>query len=422
VKILDSAAGTYVKYTNVLASNNNLNFIIFPETDLKYGTIYQIIYSRAMRTADNRELFWQDHVYAEFSTVTRRPLQNIAVDPPNKAVNVPIDKVIVIEFPVAMDQASVQGFINTSFQITNFTWTDFNMTLILEHEDFEHFTVHTITLIPGMISVSGVHSLLEFVNVSFTTISGIVTYEFGPFVDKSGNEIKGASIVWLNSTGDVIRSSITNDQGFATFYFELKLAPGNYTLQFIKRGYKTIDWEITIGEDGEPINTEPPVIPKRSTTEDGPGAFEIGVTAAAISILVIILAFLLYLVVLKGKHRVDSGGEGEDAQEAGVLNKLFGGMFRTKGVKSEDKQTAVEKEKAIEKDKDKEKDKEKEDAEKAVAKPSTPVHAQAQKPEPAKKQENIGAPSKKDTEGDESGIEDTVKPSTADLMDKIKHK
>jgi hypothetical protein len=410
VKILDTAAGSYVKYSNVVASNNNLNFMIYPSSELKYDTVYQIIYGKAMRTVDDRELFWKDHVYAEFSTVARRPLQNIVVDPPNKAVNVPIDKVIVIEFPVAMDRASVLGSINASFQITNYSWTDFNMTLILGHEIFEYFTAHTISLTPGMISVSGVYSLLEFVNVSFTTISGIVNYDVGPFVDSSGKAIEGASIVWLDGAGEVLRSSITNDQGFATFYFEAKLAPGNYTLQFIKTGYKTIDWEITIGEDGEPINSEPPVIPKRSTSEAGPGAMEIASIAVVIVILVIILVILLYLVVLKPKHRAGLDGEGESEQDVGVLDRIFGGMFRSKVRESEDKQTGVEKEKpkVEEKEKPKVGEKEKEKVEKDELEKKEPTQpAQTQKPEPPKKLENV---------------DEKSKPSTEDLMKNIKQK
>jgi hypothetical protein len=403
VKIVNTDDGTTVKYSNVIASNNNLNFIIYPSSELEYDTKYQIKFGRSMRTLDNRELFWKDHVYAEFSTAARRPLQNIAVDPPNKAVNVPIDKIIVIEFPVAMDKASVQRSINTTFQLTGYNWTDFNMTLVLEHEDFEYFTAHTISLLPGMVSVSGVYSLLEFVNVSFTTISGIVTYELGPFVDKSGKEISDASIVWLDGDGEVLRSSITNDQGFATFYFESKLAPGNYTLQFIKQGYKSIYWEITIAEDGEPINTEPPVIPKKSEPEDGPGVMELAATAAIISILVVILVILLYLVVLKGRKQ--QRGEPEDEDEGksegkGIMDKLLGAMFRAKGGELEDKQTGVEKEKEEEKVKKVEKEKDK----KELTQP-----AQATKPEPPKKLDKVES-------------KENIKPSTEDLMNKIKQK
>jgi hypothetical protein len=323
IKIIEKSSGDAVSYKSITSSNNNLKFKLTLAKNLKFDTVYQVIYTRELRTIDYREIFWKDYLYTEFRTETRYPLVGPSVYPPNNAVNIPIDITIIVEFLIGMNRSSVESAINSSFQITNFAWSNFNMTLILHHDAFDHFTPYTISLFPGMRSESGVYQLLDYVNISFVTISGIVQYLLGPVLDTSGNPLKGVSLVIFDSAGTDLRSSVTDDNGYANFYFESRLEPGNYSVKFIKSGYKTVSWEISIGQDGElRLDTDPPTLAKeKDKTGSGLGSLEVLIVA-----LVIIMIILLYLIIFKLKP----GGKDEDAQSRSFKERMYGLFKREK--------------------------------------------------------------------------------------------
>ena len=233
IKIIEKSSGALVEYGKVVQTNNNLNFILDPILDLKFDTIYQVYFGRTMRTIDNRELFWKDQFYGEFKTepLAWRPMDTPLIDPPNNAVNVPLDALVIIEFPVPMNRTSVEYSINTTFNILDFNWSNFDMTLILEHQTFEHFKLYSISLGPVMVSENRQYRLDRYINTSFTTITGVVKYIFGPIIDSADKPVDGASLVLFDSAGEQLRSAVTNSSGYATFYFESSLAPGNYTIK-----------------------------------------------------------------------------------------------------------------------------------------------------------------------------------------------
>ena len=299
VKIIEQSSGRSIEIQSIIPSNNNLIFTIDLKSNLKYDTIYEIYFSTEIYTFDGRELFWKTLKYGQFRTELRRSLVNIIIDPPDNAVNVPIDKIIVIEFPMAMNRTSVENSINTSFEIKGFNWLEYNMTLIILHEDLQYFTKYHIKLNPGALSENSVFSLNDYLNITFTTITGIITYEFGPFIDKSGDPVIGGTINFLNESSVIIKSGLTNDQGYVKFYFESKLNPGNYTLLFYKNNYESLEWEIVIDQSGEPVNTEPPIIKKETGDDNGSSLMAILGVVIVVVILIIIFIALLYMIVFK---------------------------------------------------------------------------------------------------------------------------
>ena len=300
VKIIEKASGEVVVYENIFWSQNRLSFIFEPLRNLKYNTTYEVIYKKEIRTYDGREIFWKDWSYCNFTTERYQfyPLGKPNINPIDAAVNVPINYTITIDFPVPMNITSVESLINTSFKVTLSAWIDKNTTVVLIHDRFEYFTVYNITLNPGMLSENGVYRLMSPVTVSFTTVSGLIMEIIGPIKDNNGKILVNVGVNIYNETGDLIKSSVTNTTGHAVFYFETKLAPGNYTLEFIKPGYDIIKMDFIVNDDGEPII--PGVLPdmkKRSEPEDQSGLL-IGAIITVL-ILVIILIISGYFIIFK---------------------------------------------------------------------------------------------------------------------------
>lgn len=301
IKIIEKSKTEPIEFKNVTSSNNNLKFLLVPEKDLKYNTLYQIYFGPDLRKFGGPGLFLKDYYYGEFETESRHSLDGPSFFPRDKSVNIPIDTKIFIEFPVSMNQTSVEKSINASFNIIDYIWSDFNMTLKLKYDELEHFTEYTISLLPGMISESGGYSLFGYVNISFTTILGFIEYVFGPIIDNSGQPVVNASLVILDSEEVRVSSSFTNESGYAKFLFRSKLETGNYTIKIIKNNYKTETWELVIDSDGEPVLiSEPPVlVKKKDKSED---EFSIALVVLIV-VLIIIMILMLYLIKLKIKPK-----------------------------------------------------------------------------------------------------------------------
>ncbi len=312
IKIIERSTSKQVEFKNITSYNNNLKFTLEPEFSLKYDTIYQIYFGRSLRTLDRRELFWKDYLYGEFQTQARHSLGTPSFFPPDKAVNIPLDTRIFIDFPISMNRSSVENSINTTFNVIGFIWSDYNMTLEIEHGEFEYFTTYKLSLVPGMVSESGRYILVNYINISFTTISGFIQYVLGPVVDTSGKPVVGASVVIFDSQGERISSSLTNETGYASFYFDEPLPPGNYTVKILKKGWKTIEWEILIDQTGELVSgTEPPPIPRTEKADETKNGF----WYIPIIILIIIMLILLFLIFFKIKPLMKQKSDSETLEQ-----------------------------------------------------------------------------------------------------------
>ncbi len=302
IQLIEKSTGEQVEFEEINASENKLSFIINPMYDLRFNSTYQVIYSSELRTFDGRLLFSSNWNYANFTTEPHfiRALSKPIITPPNNAVNTPINASVSIDFPLLMNKSSVERMINATFTITGFRWYNDNMTISLEHEKFEYFTKYTVTLAPGMESANGLYILMDWVNVSFTTVSGLLKYVVGPVKDSNGKPITGVSIVIYDSQNYVVKSSVTNSTGYALFYFEFLLEPGNYTLKLMKAGYDVLTTELMVNETGRPEFPESfPQMKKKKTEEEFSGWLIAGIVL--IVILVIILFLGTYFMLFKGK-------------------------------------------------------------------------------------------------------------------------
>jgi hypothetical protein len=261
-----------------------------------------------------------DRIYCNFTTkeYAWQPLQNPIIDPLDNAVNIPINAIISIDFPLQMNRSSVQEHINASFPITGFDWSNGNMTLILEHDVLQYFTKYTISIDPGLFSASGVYCLMAGINVSFVTISGLVNYLFGPITDTTGKPVQKASVSIYNSSGGFLKSSVTNETGWAVFYFGSKLPTGDYYAEIIRSGYKSTIWNFTIYNEHDTIIGPPtPLVVKKGSSKEGWDLYLI-VIIMAIVVLIIIFVLLMYMIVFRLKPRAQD--QTSEAITSGEMN------------------------------------------------------------------------------------------------------
>lgn len=335
VRIVEIWTSEPVAFKSVLSENNNLNFEIELEEDLKYDTTYQVIYSNGLHTLDGRTIFWKETIYANFTTESIwRALSPPIIDPPNNAVNIPINEVIIIDFPIKMNRTSVEELINATFHITNFTWSNDNMTLVLEHEIFQYFTRYTVTLKAGMLSANNIYRLMNPVNSSFTTISGWIVYRFGPVIDTKGNPVENAVLALYNGSGTRLMSSITNSTGYATFYFQVPLGPGNYSMKITKAGFDELDWDFIVYSDSD-FDFDPPPMIKKKGKEKSPGQnYEFVMVGIIIVVLIIISMIFLYLIKFQVKPTTEPPpGVSETPKKSSPFKSMarkFSGLFRRK--------------------------------------------------------------------------------------------
>lgn len=310
IKIIEKETLEEIVYKNVIWSQNRLSFIFETKNDLNYNTSFEIIYKKNILTFDGRQIFQNDWNYGNFTTDAYkwRPLTAPNINPVNGAVNVPINHTITIDFPVPMNITSVESLINTSFQITAYGWYGKNTTIAILHERFEYFTEYEIILMTGMTSGDGFYRLMAPIKVSFTTLPGLARHVIGPVIDKEGKIIDGVGMNIYNSTGAVIKSSVTNSTGYAIFYFESVLEPGEYSLELIKPGYDIITWEFTVNETGELIfSGSLPKMKKKGEAEDTSWWFIGGIIIAVILIIILGIIGFIILIGLKPKKPKPEG-------------------------------------------------------------------------------------------------------------------
>lgn len=300
--ITEKMTGEVIKYKSVTGSENRLNFIFDPEVDLEYNTSYEVIYNKGLQTFDGRVIFQNKWNYCNFTTQFQilQSLEPIIFKPKDKEVNVPINSVVSISFLTSMNKTSVEDLISASFNITAFSWYDKNSTVHLEHQSFDYFKVYSITLNPGMISSNGLYHLTERINISFTTLSGLIEHVFGPIVDPDGKAVVGASVIIYDSNGLFLKSSMTNSTGHAKFYFESPLGPGNYSLTIMKKGYNVTTWRFSINSTGG-IEFDSP-LPRLEKKGEANG-WSILLIAGIVLIIILIIIFIIsiYFIMFQKK-------------------------------------------------------------------------------------------------------------------------
>ncbi|MCK5561272.1 MAG: hypothetical protein KAJ51_11780, partial [Thermoplasmata archaeon] len=140
------------------------------------------------------------------------------------------------------------------------------------------------------------------IKVTFTTLPGLARHVIGPVIDKEGKIVDGVGVNIYNSTGDIIKSSVTNSTGYAIFYFESVLEPGEYSLELIKPGYDIITWDFTVNKTGELIfSGSLPKMKKKGEAEETNWWFIGGIITAVI--LIIILGITGFLILFKFKPK-----------------------------------------------------------------------------------------------------------------------
>jgi hypothetical protein len=231
-------------------------------------------------------------------------LEPINFKPKDNEVNVPINSIVSISFPTTMNRTSVEDLISASFNITAFSWYDENSTVHLEHQSFDYFKVYSITLNPGIISSNGLYHLTEKINISFTTLSGLIEQVFGPIVDPDGKSIASASVIIYDSNGLFLKSSMTNSTGHAKFYFESPLEPGNYSLTIMKKGYKVTKWRFNINNTGG-IEFDSP-LPRLEKTGEAEG-WSILLIAGIVIIIILITIFIVSMYFIMFKKKPETG-------------------------------------------------------------------------------------------------------------------
>ncbi len=320
IKIFKRPDGAPIEFEKIEGLNNNLKFVLYPEFDLDYNTTYQVVYGRGIRLQDGREISWKDWIQGNFSTEQYALLSKPIIYPPDNAVNVPIGVIITLRFSVSMNRSSVENSINASFKITGFNWSFDNKTIRIEHELLLYFVKYTITLEPQMASTNNIYHLMENVTSSFTTITGQVAYEFGPVLDTKGKPVMNASMALYDHTGALLGSKSTNSTGFATFYFNAHLLPGNYSIDIIKKGYETRTWNFSIDANGMVLaDAPPPPIKKKGEDKEGD---DIGqpVIGAVTAVLICIFVILLYLIRFRLKPGEQNLGPGPEPEPHGDVD------------------------------------------------------------------------------------------------------
>jgi hypothetical protein len=298
IKIIDksSSSGTKINYKNIVWTQNRLSFILQPANKLKFNSSYEVLYGSDLRTFDGREIFWKDYSYSNFTTdlYEFRPLSSPNVNPSNNAVNIPINYPVTIDFPVPMNMTSVESRINATFNISGFEWYAANTSVKLLHNRFDYFTEYTITLEAGMLSDNAYYKLMTRMDVSFTTITGLTKQTIGPIKDTKGKPIAGVGLNIYDSSGNFIKSSLTDSSGYAIFYFETALEPGNYTITMIKPNYEVMESDFSVNESGGLSFTDALPQMKKLEAEEEPDWLIIG-GVILIVILVVIFIFSFFI-------------------------------------------------------------------------------------------------------------------------------
>jgi hypothetical protein len=314
IRIIEKSSWQAMEFKTVIWSQNRLSFIIELQKSLKYNSTYQVLYKKELRTYDARMIFTSDWIYCNFTTEEHswRELSTPNINPPNNAVNIPINDDISIDFPVPMNKSSVENLIDATFNITGFIWLDENITVNIQHENFDYSTVYNLTLKSGMISETGLYRLINPVKVSFTTIPGFEKIQiFGPILDSDSKPVNKTSIYIYDVIGNLLEIGITNSSGYATLYFETSLEPGNYTLRIVNPDYEMETVEFIVDPFGNPIFEGP--LPKLQKI--------ITLGVALIVILVIVFIAIAYLIVFKNKFLKQPGDEpakDKDKKEQGT--------------------------------------------------------------------------------------------------------